>query len=408
MTLSTGQAKGLRAALVEAPDHALGRVVAMLDSLHDRSEVDILLDGIRPRLRRLRPQRPVRLARLLCLPLEGVLVNPGLWKQSPLLVPRSAIRPITAAVGTALGSLMTELEVLAAGGNLSDEALVHALGQRLWPAAGQASLPTPPPGWTEAGLPEEAAAPMLALCAAVWRHGPALWAAAYPASREGAGEPEIRAALAPLALEGRAALLAGLALLLRDAVRPGIAVSVAGSLMPAIQQTAEQELVAALQRDGALVAAATSPGEMAGAAQRLVRRMEGLEAADSRMAREQRRQLATTLRREVGAACYAYYARALAEGLLAEATRIAAGPRATDEQVAVLERMARDLRRLEVAGRRLAAEAAFDRTLAETVGRLVPLASRDGGLARVEVARLVEMLAGPQAALPLLEDDGAA
>lgn len=403
MSIPGNADKGLRAALADAPDHALGRVVAMLDALRDRSDVDILLDGIRPRLRRLRPQRPVRLARLLCLPLEGVLVNPGSWRQSALLVPRSAIRPITAAVAAALGEMVVELEVLAAGGNLSDEALVQALGERLWPAAGRATLPIPPQGWAEAGLPDDSAAPMLALCGAIWRHAPALWAAAYPGSREGVSETEIRAALAPLAGESRAALLAGLALLLRDATRPGVAVSVAGSLMPSVQQTAEQELAAALTRDGALVTSAASPGEMASAAQRLVRRMEGLEATDNPMAREQRRQLALALRREVGAACYTHYARALAESLVAEATRIAAGPPATDEQVAMLERMARDLRRLEVAGRRLAAEAAFDRTLAETIGRLLPLAAGPGGLARVEVARLVEMLAGPLAALPLLE-----
>ncbi|SFK96110.1 hypothetical protein [Falsiroseomonas stagni] len=403
MTIPGNAERGLRAALADAPDHALGRVVAMLDALRDRSEVDILLDGIRPRLRRLRPQRPVRLGRLLCLPLEGVLVNPGSWRQSPLLVPRSAIRPITAAVAVAVGEIVVELEVLAAGGSLSDEALVQALGERLWPAAGRATLPIPPQGWSEAGLPDDSAAPMLALCGAIWRHAPALWAAAYPGAREGGSETEIRAALAPLAGEGRAALLAGLALLLRDATRPGVAVCVAGSLMPSVQPTAEQELAAALTRDGALVAGAASPGEMASAAQRLVRRMEGLEATDNPMARDQRRQLALTLRREVGAACYTLYDRALAEGLLAEATRIAAGPPATDEQVAMLERMARDLRRLEVAGRRLAAEAAFDRTLADTIGRLLPLAASRGGLARVEVARLVEMLAGPQAALPLLE-----
>ncbi|NGM22908.1 hypothetical protein G3576_23045 [Roseomonas stagni] len=404
MTEPGAQAKGLRAALVEAPDHALGRVVAMLDSLRDRSEVDILLDGIRPRLRRLRPQRPVRLSRLLCLPLEGVLANPATWKQSPLLVPRHAIRPIAAAVAVALGDLAAELDVLAAGGTLSDEALVQALGDRLWPAAGRATLPPLPQGWLEAGLPAESAAPMLALCTAIWRHAPGLWAAAYPPSREGAGEAQIRAALAPLAMEGRAALLGGLALLLRDSLQPGVAVSVAASLMPAVQRTAEEELVAALTRDGGLVTNATSPGEMASAAQRLVLRLDGLEASASVASREGRRNLAAALRRDVGGACYTLYAQALADGLLAEAERLAAGPPAGDAEVVALERMARDLRRLELAGRRFGAEASFDRMLGSTVARLLPVAARRGGLTRVEVARLVEMLAGPQAALPLLEE----
>jgi hypothetical protein len=406
MSLPPSHARGLRAALVEAPDHALGRVVAMLDSLRDRSEVDILLDGIRPRLRRLRPQRPVRLARLLCLPLEGVLVNPPAWKQSPLQVPRHAIRPMAAAVAVALGDMAADLDVLAAGGSLSDEALVLALGDRLWPAAGQATLPALPEGWLEAGLPAESAPPILALCTALWRHAPRLWAACHSPNSDGVGEEELRAALAPLAAEGSAPLLGGLALLLRDAARPGLAVSLAGTLMPAVQKTAEAELAAALVRDGALVTAATTPGEMAGAAQRLVQRLDGLEEADNPLVRDQRRVLAAQLRREVGAACYGLYARALAEGLLAEVDRLCQGPRATDAAVAALERMARDLRRLEVAGRRFSAEAAFDRTLATTIARLLPLAAQGGGLGRVEIARLVEMLAGPQAALPLLEEEG--
>lgn len=406
MTLRNPQVKGIRTALADAPDHALGRVVAMLDSLTDRGEADVLLNGIRPRLRRLRPERPVRLSRLLCLPLEGVLVDPSAWKQSALLVPRSAILPITAAIGAELSDFVDEMKALAGGGPLSDQALVEALCTRLWPAAGQVAVPAPPRGWAEAGLPPHAAAPMLALCAAVWRNAVPLWAACHPASHDGTGEGELRAALAPLAAEGQAPLLAGLALLLRDSLQPALAVSVAGSLMPAVQKTADQELAAALTRDGAQVTACATPGDMAGAAQRLLRRLEGLEAGAQPGSREARRQLAATLRRDIGAACYTLYAQALSSSLVADAVRLSRGGRASDADVAALEEMARDLRRLEVAGRRFAAEASFDRTLGATVTRLLPLAANPGGLARVEVARLVEMLAGPQAALPLMENQG--
>jgi hypothetical protein len=73
-----------------------------------------------------------------------------------------------------------------------------------------------------------------------------------------------------------------------------------------------------------------------------------------------------------------------------------------DEVVLALEGTARDLRRLETAGRRIGAEAEFDRLLRGASVRLASLAERPGGLGMVDLARLVEILAGSEAAATLL------
>jgi hypothetical protein len=402
MTLLGTPGRRLRAALQQAPDRAITRVVAMMDSLTHRGVADSLLADVRPRLRQLQLPRPIRLPRLLFLPLEGALVAPGDWRAREGQVPRSAIPPIALALRARLEPLIEELEAAALGHTTAEEALVASLGARLWPAAGATTLPAELPGWCEAGLPVEAAAPILALCGAVWRHAVALWQARDAVAGSAPSETVLHAALAPLAAEGPAPLVAGMVLLLRHAARPGLVATVAGSLSPSVNAVATQELAAMLLRDAAAVGAAATPAQMADAAALLHRRLEDVERSSGTAAREAWRAHGVAQRSGSGAACHACFVAALEDSLLAPAGRAAAGPRAEDAVVAALEAAARGLRRLASTGRRLGQEAAFDRTLRDALARLARLASGSGGLTRVELARLVEILAGPEAALPLL------
>lgn len=403
MNLLGGQARQLRLALQHAPDNAVGRVVAMLDELADRSVIDGLLDSVRPRLRRLQPPRPLRMPRLLFMPLEAALVGPSRWSPGSHFVPRSAILPIAALVSAALPALVDEIETAVHGHSLADHDVVAALGSRLWPAAGLVVTPQVPPGWVAAGLPEAAAAPMLALCAAVWHQAVPLWHARAAAMAGDAGALELaRAALAPLVAEGAAALSAGLTLLLRSSLTPGQIATLAIGLSAQILPVAERALASMLADDAAAVAAATTPNEMAETAALLARRLVDLEFTASAMVRDERRRHAAILRRDAGQACHAHFAKAMAELLLVPAAYAAAGPRAEDAVAATLEAAARDLRRLEAVGRRLGNETDFDRTLRDAVAQLSALATTSCGLNRIEVARLVEILAGPVAALALL------
>ncbi len=70
----------------------------------------------------------------------------------------------------------------------------------------------------------------------------------------------------------------------------------------------------------------------------------------------------------------------------------------TDAAVVALEQAARDLRRFERAGRRLGGAAFYDAALREAATRF----AATGGLARMDRMRMVELLAGPEAALAVL------
>ncbi len=400
MRTGTGaETRQLRAALTCAPDDALARVVARLDALPQRGEADALLDPVRPRLRRLRPPRPLRLARLLFLPLDPVLVPPCGWRPGVVDVPRNAVVPIADAVEAALGPAGAEIGRAGQEGSTADLALAAELGARLWPAAGALSLPSPPPGWSLAGLPPEAAPSILALCAAVWRHAPLLWAALR---QDGPPEAASRAALAALAREGAGPLEAGMRLLLRQAAAPVSVVSTAVGLLPALGPTAERALHQTVGRDLEEIGLAGDVAAMAETVTLLARRFADLDANGSPGLREARRRTLASLRREAAGLCQVRFSAMLDEALLAPAARAHAGASAPDDVTTGLEAAARHLRRLEAAGRRIGAETAFDRLLHDAVGRLLALAANPGGLARVDAARLVEILAGPEAAVPLL------
>ncbi len=159
----------MREALAGAPDATLGRVVGMLDSLNDRRAADTLLEAARPRLRDLRPARPLRFTRLLALPFEPVLVATEAWDGGAATIPRAALSPIGRAMHAALGETAEAIEIAALGQTMANTALVARLGARLWPVAARTRLTLPLPGWAEAGLPPEVAAPLLDLARRLWR-----------------------------------------------------------------------------------------------------------------------------------------------------------------------------------------------------------------------------------------------
>jgi hypothetical protein len=158
----------LQAALAAAPDRALGRVVCLLDSLEARGAADAVLDAVRPRLRDLRPTRPLRFTRLLALPLEPALVATEAWTRAPGEIPRAALTPLSDAVRAAIGEAAEAIDVAALGHGMADAAVVARLGARLWPLAAEAPLPRLPALWRAADLPVEAAAPILETCRAMW------------------------------------------------------------------------------------------------------------------------------------------------------------------------------------------------------------------------------------------------
>ncbi len=73
---------GLQTALAHAGDAQLGEIVSLAERLDDRADAEELLVPIRPKLRLLRLERPLRFSRLLALPLEPVLTSAGRWTKT--------------------------------------------------------------------------------------------------------------------------------------------------------------------------------------------------------------------------------------------------------------------------------------------------------------------------------------
>ena len=72
--------RALGQAVRGASDSQLLKIAAVVDAQPDRDQLDDLVAGMRPRLARLRPPRPLRFERLLFTPLDPLIVPPQRWR----------------------------------------------------------------------------------------------------------------------------------------------------------------------------------------------------------------------------------------------------------------------------------------------------------------------------------------
>ena len=396
--LPSAEQRRLTHAVASASDEALARVVAVFDRMADRREADRLLDAARPRLRRLRPPRPIAFTRLLFLPLDGVIADSRAWKRADGGLPRSALPALGDAVRLAIGAAATTIEEGFAGRSFADLAAVDAAGRRLWraAAAGAASL-APPPAWEGTGLGEAGFRHCVALAAGVWRHADPLWTAML-AAREGPPAPLVQAALAAAAAEDPAVIEAMIATLLTKAAKPGSVVSAAASARVGPAGAAERVLDRWIEecRPDLSVSDPKGAAELAEEFAEALDDLEGSEAAR----RPERRQRVLALRRTVGEACRAAFAESAAHHLVEPLAR--AGARVDDAAIGAMEATARSLRRLEAAGRRLGGASAYDAALRKVTDSFAALRGRPE-TNPADLARLTEILVGPEAALKLLD-----
>jgi hypothetical protein len=159
---------GLQTALAHAGDAQLGEIVSLAERLDDRADAEELLVPIRPKLRLLRLERPLRFSRLLALPLEPVLTSAGRWTKTAVTLPRAAMKPLAAVVSARAPAMAAQVRSMITGATTRNTLLMAEAGAVLWPAAalvlddGGAT----PSAWTEAGLPDAAYAPTAAAVAA--------------------------------------------------------------------------------------------------------------------------------------------------------------------------------------------------------------------------------------------------
>lgn len=395
-TSLAAEQRRLTHAVAAASDEALARVVAVFDRLADRREADRVLDAARPRLRRLRPPRPIALARLLFLPLDGAIADPRDWKRQDGRLPRSALPALAEAVRHAIGEEARAIDTDVEGHHFAELAVVGRAGLRLWRAAAGARL-SPPQAWAATGLGAADFSHCAGLAAGVWRHADLLWSALL-AAREGPPAPLVQAALAAAAQEDAPVVEAMIATMLLKAAKPGSVAAAAAAARVGPPDAAERMLDRWLDACRPELAAA-DPRGAAQIAEEFAEALEDLEAAPA-MRRPERRQRVAELRREVGESCRAAFAEASAQTLIEPLARRAVP--IDDRAMQALEAGARSLKRLEQAGRRLGGGTAYDAALRRITDAFQAL-SATPGTSRADLARLTEILAGPEAALRLLD-----
>ena len=396
-----GPWRELARAVRQARDGQLLRLVALLDGLRARGAAEALLEGLRPRLAALRPERPLSLTRILCIPIEAALRAPGAWKGEAGTVPRSAIAPLAVQLERTQPRLVQEVAAAAQGHVLPRAlGLCGRLGERLWPAAAESLQPAPPPGWEATGLPDAAYAAIAPTCRVLWTHAADLWALRMLGD-EGPPEAAIRQVFRVLAGAGPEAVRLGIEALLPHVARPGRLVVTVSAIDNALTRAADAAL------DGYLEALARrAPRPDAPLPPEALRREAALIEEIERIALQGRPQRARTLAalRDARARdCRDRLERDIAACLLAPLEALRAAPAGIEQRLAALEAEAERLRMLAEAERRFAGRKAGTARHAPALARLAAMAraapNEGPGVQRADLLRLIEIMAGPEAAL---------
>jgi hypothetical protein len=397
----TRDLRDLTAAIAAASEGQLRRLVPMLDAMPERGMANALLDGARPRLRHLRPARPMSVTRLLFLPLDALITPPRDWKPGLGLVPRSALAPLAQALAEAEPALVAHWQGQLDGAQMSQASLVREAGAALWPAA--AALPRhPPPGWDETGLPAHVFPEVIGLCTTLWRHGPALMRLRLAAT-DGPPESLARPIFRLIAKEGAPAVELCLRALLPQAAKPARLVAIVAGLNAALSPAAERALDQYLE--------AAEPGldaadlaTTAAIAQRFAALLEDLDQSVTRD-KPRRGQLLQALRRSAAESCAARIKAELPPRLMEPLEALMADPAPSDAAVEALEQAAVALRGLADSGRRLYAPLAAERLLESSLGFLARQAAllpvEGPRFLRQDALRLVQILASPAEAARL-------
>ncbi len=156
------QLRRLHHGLSTAPDMQIAKVVAVVDALEVRGAADEMIEPLRPRLPQLRLPRPLRFSRLLFMPLDVLIVSNPAWRRDAPTVPRSIIAPIADMVHDAMGGDAAAIEEAIKGRTTADAKAVYDASRTLWSAASGilAAATRPPQNWTTTHLPPDCFMPL--------------------------------------------------------------------------------------------------------------------------------------------------------------------------------------------------------------------------------------------------------
>ncbi len=376
-------------------DKKLRDVVRVLESTRERGAVEPILAALRPRLRRLRPERPLTLQRLLTVPLEAALVTgrDGAWS---FVVDRSRLGELHEVTLARLApGLAAALEKALLGRLAHETEAILEHGRSFWPAAAEALAATA----ADEALPERLvveqrrAADLLATASELV---PLLARLPRPLQFLEDGEKELLADILALALGGsddRCGTV--LTLLLRSTKRPAALVD---DLLAAVEPVDRNRLRPLIDRilaehratlDSLLDDVADRPEAPVAQVAEAVERVA--EAVDDEAA------AAAELGRRAGVVAETRYLAAI-QDLTAMRPLPAGDTAAVLAGVRDRETMARAVAKLGRAAGRLVRGEAIERATGDAVNALVDsvrdLAGEATPEAHVRIARLIEILAG--------------
>jgi hypothetical protein len=394
--------------LAGAPDAEITRAVAIVDRMPLRGGADQLLEPLRPRLAALRPPRPLRFTRLLFLPLDPVIVPPPRWQPHLPCIPRSALAPLAATVRAGLGAEAKAIDAIIQGAFSQQTETVMRAGDLLWPhAAALLSDPPSPVGWEQTGLAAGLYATLARRVGVVLTQAPLLRELGAEGDT-GIAAPRLAPVQAMLSNVGARcpeALTMLVALLL--AKLPQLASQLAGlapdggplaeaRLRQAGRDATETLLIGLEAQGGAENAVAVS--DLADTVLEVRRTATLLNHLAQRADLPQMWARVQAIRQRLDAGCRQRFAHAMATEFLPLLGQRSAG--GNSGAMSTLEATARQLRGLESEARSIGGGEAYDASLRDAAAAVQAESSTMSLAARV---RLVEILAGPEAAMALLE-----
>jgi hypothetical protein len=390
-----------------APDLQITRIVATVDAIPVRGPADALIEPLRQRLKVLRPPRPLRFVRLLFDPLNALIVPPGRWRLGQNTIPRSALLPMAETVRQEMGQDAQAIEAEIVDRTNDDTGLVARLGRSLWPAAADILAgPTIPATWEMSGLGRAIYRPLADTVATLLGQAVTLdELCAETANGLLPPSPErIGVLLGHIASTRPTDLSMLIALLLNrlPAAAASIPTGQAGTAAKIIEKAfdlaANRILLQLGEDEGTEVLIA--PGTLASAGAAAARIATLLEQLGTGPRNLPRREQLRALRHRLDDSCRARFTLGLQEELLTPLQNLDASP--GPSAVQDLETAARGLRVLELEARAVGSGATYDFLLRKATETVRNSAVHER-LTQVDKVRLVEVLAGPDAAQEMLE-----
>lgn len=389
----------IRSTVTEARDDQVIQIVAMVDALPRRGTMDSLIAPLRPRLARLRPARPLRFGRLLFNPIDPLIAPAANWKPQSPTFPRTALTPLLTAVRSGMGPAADAIEAAMAQGNSADPKAVTEAGAQIWPAAADVlSAASRPANWPDTGLPDDLYDHLRLALAGILKQATRLRAIGQASGKT--DKSAIRHILEQAAAESQTVWTMMLVLLMNIVADTDLILTIANKVAATGSSRAatEKAMDALLEQieTQSLDSGSLSQIDLAEAAAETLRMAHMLDSVHRLTIGQQRKKRVEEVRRRLDEGCRARFDSGLADQLLAPMTG-----RLVDADIIRLEDVARDLRRLEGVGRRVGSGRVYDEALLKAAGtvRLLP---ENGGLEHIDKVRMVEILAGPEEALNLL------